>query len=296
MAYTIKRNAYTTSSRPLPGSDQPPQHTITKATHYENKHTTGCFSPSSPINTSPLSRCSSTSSDLSFCSLTTPTASSVDSGDDEDEGDDQDYDSDYDYDEDEESEDDDDEMVVELISILKKPRDPSNWHSIHNDNGDNDNDDGPSECEVVFERNVAFTDPLATDLMTGDIVQPSRLSREEWTALKLRESIERSGFLVDCKNGKDTRMAEHAGLLEDEDEDEEGNEKNYNNDSKDSDEEMHDNDDSDSDVEIRDAEVEGLVFEAVNTIVCHTQTQPQTKMRHRSTKQIRGVDLRFITS
>ncbi|KAI8951646.1 hypothetical protein F4801DRAFT_278049 [Xylaria longipes] len=61
---------------------------------------------------------------------------------------------------------------------------------------DLDDDDDESECEVIFERNVTFDDPLATDIVTGVPVAPSCRSRVEWTALKARERLERRlGFL-----------------------------------------------------------------------------------------------------
>lgn len=59
------------------------------------------------------------------------------------------------------------------------------------DDEDDDDEDDESECEIIFERNVSFNDPLATDIVTGDPVKPSPLSRLEWTALKARECLER---------------------------------------------------------------------------------------------------------
>jgi hypothetical protein len=103
------------------------------------------------------------------------------------------------------------------VSILKKPK-PQPWrrpdrrdrtrnqncldassNSTCEKNPDNDEDSGcdtdyesesESECEIIFERNVSFDDPLATDMVTGDPVKPSPLSRLEWTALRARECIE----------------------------------------------------------------------------------------------------------
>ncbi|KAI1739793.1 hypothetical protein F4680DRAFT_421555 [Xylaria scruposa] len=59
-----------------------------------------------------------------------------------------------------------------------------------------DDEDDESQCEIIFERNVTFDDPLATDIITGAPVPPSSRSRDEWTALKARERLERRlGFL-----------------------------------------------------------------------------------------------------
>ncbi|KAI0393885.1 hypothetical protein F5Y17DRAFT_282146 [Xylariaceae sp. FL0594] len=292
MAFTIQRN---TSPSALCGSHHSPsQYNVAKAAHYEEKHTAGLFSPSSPIHASPPSRCSSASSELSFCSLNTPAASS-DSGHDEDGDEDHDFDYDYDFDEDddESEEDEDDEMVVvELVSILKKPRDLLHSSSLCNGMVDDEDTEEGSECDVVFERNVTFTEPLATDMETGDIVQPSKLSRQEWTAMKLRESIERNLFLVDCKSGMSADIAE--GTQEDSDDEENG--KQTHNDIKASDEEMRDDDDeeeeeSDSDVELDDEMIEDLVLEFVDTTMCHTQIESQTEMRHRSAIPIVGAGL-----
>ncbi|KAJ8122373.1 hypothetical protein ONZ43_g1415 [Nemania bipapillata] len=148
----------------------------------------------------PLSRCSSISSLYS-------TATSTCESDSDDEGDDD---------------------KIFLVSILKKPRvwrrgahspeqqrirnSNSNYAShnngIHdsscNDDDDDDDewkyeaeedddeeDDDESECEIIFERNVSFNDPLATDIVTGDPVEPSPLSRLEWTASRARACLER---------------------------------------------------------------------------------------------------------
>ncbi|KAI0441703.1 hypothetical protein F4803DRAFT_551832 [Xylaria telfairii] len=57
--------------------------------------------------------------------------------------------------------------------------------------------DDESECDIIFERNVTFDDPLATDIVTGVPVAPSRRSRVEWAALIARERLERRmGFLA----------------------------------------------------------------------------------------------------
>ncbi|KAI0802241.1 hypothetical protein GGR55DRAFT_666706 [Xylaria sp. FL0064] len=100
----------------------------------------------------------------------------------------------------------------------------SNWsgeeysHDIDDDNeqvekdkneeeDDNDDEcnweDEESECEIVFERNVTFNDPIATDLISGAPVSPSPHSRIEWTALRARALLERmrkadEGEWVDC--------------------------------------------------------------------------------------------------
>ncbi|GAP89730.1 hypothetical protein SAMD00023353_3600260 [Rosellinia necatrix] len=52
-------------------------------------------------------------------------------------------------------------------------------------------EDDESECEVLFERNVTFAEPLATDIITGTEVSPSSRSRLEWTALRARACLER---------------------------------------------------------------------------------------------------------
>ncbi|KAI0187371.1 hypothetical protein F4808DRAFT_446878 [Astrocystis sublimbata] len=52
-------------------------------------------------------------------------------------------------------------------------------------------DEEESECDIIFERNVSFDNPLATDLVTGLEVQPSTRSRVEWAAMKAREQLER---------------------------------------------------------------------------------------------------------
>ncbi|KAI0110343.1 hypothetical protein GGR51DRAFT_88089 [Nemania sp. FL0031] len=129
-------------------------------------------------------------------------------------------------DSDSDDEDDEDDKFI-LVSILKKPRRRyRNTHSQaqqrhhqfdssrnypndggnHYDNGDyyytddrnegacyedDEDEDDESECDIVFERNVTFNDPLATDIITGDPIEPSPLSRLEWTALRARECLER---------------------------------------------------------------------------------------------------------
>ncbi|KAI0854649.1 hypothetical protein F4860DRAFT_520636 [Xylaria cubensis] len=87
------------------------------------------------------------------------------------------------------------------------------------DDGDEwqDLDDDESECEIVFERNVAFDDPLATDIITGVPVTPSSRSRVEWTALKARERLERrlgflGGFEEEEEEGDDNMSPK--GILE----------------------------------------------------------------------------------
>lgn len=69
--------------------------------------------------------------------------------------------------------------------------DDEDWDQECEDDDEDDEDDDESECEIIFERNVSFNDPLATDIVTGDPVKPSPLSRLEWTALKARECLER---------------------------------------------------------------------------------------------------------
>ncbi|KAI8627368.1 hypothetical protein F5Y19DRAFT_176822 [Xylariaceae sp. FL1651] len=68
----------------------------------------------------------------------------------------------------------------EPLSILKKPRQlPAN-------------DGEGGDCGVAFERSVTFDDPIARDIITGAVVSPSPLSRQEWTAKMTREFIERN--------------------------------------------------------------------------------------------------------
>ncbi|KAI0527742.1 hypothetical protein F5B22DRAFT_2378 [Xylaria bambusicola] len=76
-----------------------------------------------------------------------------------------------------------------------------------------DEDDDASECDIIFERHVTFTEPLATDLVSGSPVQPSPHSRTEWTARRARECLERmrlDGGWLGCE------------IYEDEDDDGEG--------------------------------------------------------------------------
>ncbi|TRX91188.1 hypothetical protein FHL15_007976 [Xylaria flabelliformis] len=78
--------------------------------------------------------------------------------------------------------------------VTETEDDGDEWQDL--DDLDEDEDDDESECEIVFERNVTFDDPLATDIITGVPVAPSSRSRVEWTALKARERLERRlGFL-----------------------------------------------------------------------------------------------------
>ncbi|KAI0406658.1 hypothetical protein F4802DRAFT_557015 [Xylaria palmicola] len=60
-------------------------------------------------------------------------------------------------------------------------------------------DDEESECDVIFERNVTFDDPLATDMVTGDPVAPSSRSRAEWESLVARKCLEWAGRCKDWK-------------------------------------------------------------------------------------------------
>ncbi|KAI1127636.1 hypothetical protein F5Y10DRAFT_242333 [Nemania abortiva] len=71
---------------------------------------------------------------------------------------------------------------------------------------DDEDGDDESECEIVFERNVTFDDPLATDIVTGEPIKPSPLSRLEWTALKSRECLDRERE----EFGRDRKESEEA--------------------------------------------------------------------------------------
>ncbi|KAI0965051.1 hypothetical protein F4678DRAFT_454023 [Xylaria arbuscula] len=51
--------------------------------------------------------------------------------------------------------------------------------------------DSASDCDIIFERHVTFTDPVATDIVDGSPVPQSVLSRTEWTALRMRMKLER---------------------------------------------------------------------------------------------------------
>ncbi|KAI0190156.1 hypothetical protein EV127DRAFT_430558 [Xylaria flabelliformis] len=80
--------------------------------------------------------------------------------------------------------------------VTENEDDGDAWQDLDDLDLDDDLDDDESECEIVFERNVTFDDPLATDIITGVPVAPSSRSRVEWTALKARERLERRlGFL-----------------------------------------------------------------------------------------------------
>lgn len=82
------------------------------------------------------------------------------------------------------------------------------WDRECEDDDEDEDDDDESECEIIFERNVSFNDPLATDIVTGDPVKPSPLSRLEWTALKARECLERERH----EFGKDREAFDEAWL------------------------------------------------------------------------------------
>ncbi|KAI1362781.1 hypothetical protein F5Y08DRAFT_260449 [Xylaria arbuscula] len=61
-----------------------------------------------------------------------------------------------------------------------------------NSDEDEDDYDDTSDCDIVFERHVTFTDPIATDLVNGAPVAPSPHSRAEWKAMRARERLEMS--------------------------------------------------------------------------------------------------------
>ncbi|KAI1175814.1 hypothetical protein F4777DRAFT_548688 [Nemania sp. FL0916] len=147
-----------------------------RPSHASSTHTKSSPSPSFSAESSEshsLSRCSSISSITSEYSAATSAC---------------------------ESDSDDDEEFCP-ISILKKPKSNRRRRS-QSQNGDEENnedqetdedddDDSDSECEIIFERNVSFDDPLATDIVTGDPVAPSPLSRLQWTAQRARERLDR---------------------------------------------------------------------------------------------------------
>ncbi|KAI1810183.1 hypothetical protein GGS20DRAFT_568666 [Poronia punctata] len=290
MAYALKRSAPTTSSRPWPASHHSPQHPVAKTPRFDDRLASiPSSSPPSLGISSPISRCSSTSSDdSSFCSIDTPTASSADSGD-EDESDCQEYDSDSecdyvydddDDDEDDEAEEDEEDIVVELISILKKPRITGD-SGCSNGADDQDDSDDESECDVVFERNVSFDDPLATDMVTGAMVPQTLLSREEWTAIKLRESIERGGSLISSADRMEGGLAERLAEEEEEEEDEDGSQEQGH--KEDDEADIYETADADADSVVEFTKVrksENSAVKTVDTNVCHTLAQ--TDKRHRS--------------
>lgn len=180
-----------------------------KVTYRENAssfipHSKSSSSPSFSTGSSEsyaLSRCSSVSSlASSYSAITTTSVLSTD-----DESDDQ----------------------ICLVSILKKPKGSPYSHSRQRNHGRNssdtgdenrlvdntDDDDGneaddanddldeweddEGECDIIFERNVTFDEPLATDIITGAQVLPSSRSRLEWAAVKARECLERERAVLE---------------------------------------------------------------------------------------------------
>ncbi|KAI3336357.1 hypothetical protein HD806DRAFT_3103 [Xylariaceae sp. AK1471] len=155
--------------------------------HYEGASSSSSSPSPSPSPSPPLSRSSS------YSTYTTTYPSSTFSCEDECE--------------------DEDEDGQPIIGILKKsPRQPR----IDEDNdADEESDcDCESEVEVVFERNVTFNDPLATDIVTGAVVSPSPRTRREWTALKARESLERYRVFVGHAPGTGLEFGLALGLVE----------------------------------------------------------------------------------
>ncbi|KAI0548119.1 hypothetical protein F4679DRAFT_552017 [Xylaria curta] len=83
-------------------------------------------------------------------------------------------------------------LKEEYVTENEEEDDDDEWQDLDED----EDDDDESECEIIFERNVTFDEPLATDIITGVPVTPSSRSRVEWTMLKARERLERRlGFL-----------------------------------------------------------------------------------------------------
>jgi hypothetical protein len=186
-------------------------------------------SSESHTHTHTLSRTSSVSSLISSCSATTSTSATSDDDEDDDSS--------------------SGVYLISILKTPRQPRgkqrnqqqrqqhrNRSNQHTSHDSDSDGDGDgdddheteveveveeedddddevdweDEDSECDIIFERNVTFDDPLATDVITGAPVPPSTRSRVEWTAMRARACLEREKTKLE--------MA-WAGLQEDDEED-----------------------------------------------------------------------------
>jgi hypothetical protein len=95
------------------------------------------------------------------------------------------------YPSDGENDADDDRLI---IGILKKPHQSCTKQTqdeeYEDDEGSGSRSEVELEVDIVFERNVTFDDPLATDIATGAVVPPSSRTRQEWIAMLIRASLE----------------------------------------------------------------------------------------------------------